>query len=111
MRNELPINRTGFTKTVHVGAIELKITVNRDEDGRPIKMFSKASGDKQGEVDGMCGVIGIALQGGTYDEVYARLVKFLKFRRYSPEGFAGQACSLSDALGRVLEEAKKENGR
>jgi hypothetical protein len=41
------------------------------------------------------------LQHGCPAETIARQ---LRHRRYPPEGIAGQPCSLSDAIGRVLEQ-------
>jgi len=101
MRHKLPPDRKGFTKTYHVGKVEMDVTVNFDEAGVPREVFAK-SDLHQGEVDGLCILASLALQHDTPPET---LVKHMRYRRYGVEGNIGEPCSLSDAIGRALEEA------
>ena len=99
-RQRLPDVRRGKTHKLKVGACTLYLTVNPSADGSPLEIFGKADEGHQGEVDGLCILASLALQYGC---PAATIARHLRHRRYSPEGIAGQPCSLSDAIGRVLE--------
>jgi hypothetical protein len=112
-RIKLPTDRLpGITVKQRVGVTTLYTTVNRDAEGKVRECFCKADEGNQAEADGLAGLVSIALQGGGYEEVFHRVVKFLRHRRYPPHGAPGGPVSISDALGRALEwgEEKKENG-
>ena len=100
-RTRLPATRQGKTTKYHVGKVTLYLTVNRTSNGQPLEVFGKADEGHQGEVDGLCILASLALQHGCPAGTIAR---HLRHRRYPPEGIAGQPCSLSDAIGRVLEQ-------
>jgi len=99
-RQRLPDLRRGKTHKVQVGLCTLYLTVNASAAGLPLEVFGKADEGHQGEVDGLCILASLALQHGCPAETIAR---HLRHRRYPPHGIAGQPCSLSDAIGRVLE--------
>jgi len=107
-RIRLPCNRDGTVTKKLLGDSSLYIIVNKSEDGRVVECFGASTDGLRAELDGLCGLISIALQGGGHAEVFRRIVKFLRFRRYPPEGNIGQACSVSDALAQALEESVKD---
>ncbi len=104
-RIKLPNDREGFTRKVCVGKATLYITINSDEKG-PREVFAKADEGCQPESDVIAGLASIALQGGPYEEVRDRIIRFLRYRRSDPAGSIGQPLSISDAIGKVLEETK-----
>jgi hypothetical protein len=106
-RIKLPNDREGLTHKICVGKATLYVTVNCDEKG-PRELFCKADEGTQPEADVIAGLASIALQGGPYEEVLERIVRFLRFRRSDPAGGPGQPLSVSDAIGRVLDEQGKE---
>ncbi len=108
-RVKMPTDRSGLTHKIQVGKVTLYVTLNLDAEGKVREVFCKSDEGHQAESDGLAGLVSIALQGGPYAEVLDRVVKFLRFRRYPPHGGPGQAISISDAIGRVIE-ATKENG-
>ena len=97
----MPDTRRSITEKVQVGMVKLLLTVGFDEAGVPREMFSKVGDGHQGQVDGLCILVSLCLQ---YDVPVGVLVKHLRHRKYAPEGIAGQPCSLSDAVGMVLEK-------
>lgn len=105
VRQRLTPTRSGKTHKLVVGPVELYITVNHGDEGQPLEMFTKATEGYQAEADGLSILISLALQYGAPAAVVA---KHLRHRRYAPHGLPGQPCSISDALGRVLEAEGKE---
>ena len=104
---KLPDTRlTGRTVKVKIGDLSVFIIVNKDEHGNVMECFAYERKGHQGELDGLAGLASIALQHGTPIE---KVVEFLRYRRYAPEGGIGQPSSLSDALGRALEQADNED--
>lgn len=104
--NPLPPTREGTTRKMRVGPVTLYVTVNGNP---PIEVFAKADEGYNAEADGMCIMASLALRHGAPAETVAR---HLRFRQYPPHGGPGQPCSISDAIGRAIEEANRdrENG-
>lgn len=97
----MPTTRRGRTHKMQVGVVTLYITVNRDDSGNVREVFCKADEGHQAEADGLAELSSLLLQ---HDCPPEKLVRHLRFRRYEPHGFAGQPCSISDAIGRAIEE-------
>jgi len=104
MRQRLQATRPGQIHKVEVGEVTLYITVNRDEDGEIMEVFVKADNGYNGDADGLGELSSLLLQYGC---PVAKLVEHLRFRRYEPSGCIGQPCSISDAIGMVLEDESK----
>lgn len=98
MKTPLPPVREGMTHCVLLGDVKLYITVNL-MDGRPVEVFGKCA-EHQGELDGLCILASVAMRYGT---PASELARHLRFRNYPPHGLPSQPCSISDALGRVLQ--------
>ena len=49
-----PVTRNGVTHKIQVGAVLAYITVNRDNEGRIVEVFGKASNGSQGDLDMAC---------------------------------------------------------
>ena len=111
MRQRLPATRPGETKKVEVGPVTLYITINRDADGAIREVFAKADQGEQPHADGLAELTSLLLQ---YNCPVKTVVQHLRYRRYEPSGCIGQPCSISDAIGMVLEEEevteKKKGG-
>jgi len=103
-RKPLPSNRQGLTRKIAVGEVTLYITVNRDANGAVREVFTKADQGEQANADGIAELSSLLLQYGC---PVAKLVEHLRFRRYEPSGCIGQPCSISDAIGMVLEDESK----
>lgn len=106
-RTRPPVTRFGTTSKYMLGNLALYVTVNRDENGRIIEAFGKAGDGHQAELDGLCLLASLCLQHGTDPLLIAR---HLRYRRYPPHGGPGQPCSISDALGRAIEDAVTKTG-
>jgi hypothetical protein len=100
-RQQLESDRTGHTHKMKVGPVNLYITVNSDRAGRILEVFSKADEGYNAEADGLSIMASLALQHGAPVEC---VVRHLRHRRYPPHGFAGQPCSISDAIGQAVEK-------
>lgn len=98
-RIRLPTTRKGVTHKVRVGACSMYLTANT-KDGAIMEVFGKADEGHQAEIDGLCILASLALQHGC---PAATIARHLRHRRYPPHGIAGQPCSLSDALGMLLD--------
>lgn len=107
MRHKLPTDRTGQVHKLKLGAASLYVVVNLDENRNPRECFGYGDDGVKAELDGLCGLVSIALQ---HDTPLERIVRFLAFRRYPPHGGPGQPVSVSDALARVLREYIKQEG-
>jgi len=99
-RTKLPETRRGTTHKVRVGVCSLYLTANCGTDGTIMEVFGKADEGHQPEIDGLCILASLALQHGC---PAATIGRHLRHRRYPPHGGPGQPCSLSDALGMVLD--------
>ena len=104
-RMRLPHTRQGQTHKVMVGTVALYITVNVDDNGNPIEVFAKADEGHQADADGLAELSSVLLQYGCPVDV---VIKHLRYRKYPPQGTVGQPCSISDAIGRMLEQAERE---
>lgn len=98
---KLPAIRRGRTTKYKVGGVSVYVTVNI-HDGRVREIFSKCNLGYQGWADCIATMASLALRSGCPAETVAR---HLRFRRYEPAGGPGQPCSISDAMGRAIEEA------
>ena len=107
-RVKLPTDREGEVTKVKLGIASLYITANKGSDGLLRELFGSGDDNTKPELDGLCGLVSIALQGGTYKEVLRRIIKFLRYRRYEPMGGIGQPCSVSDALAQVMEKYEEK---
>jgi len=105
MRHRLPTNRQGKIHTIELGPVTIELTVNKDDEGRVLELFSKCTDGYQGEVDGMCIPASLALQYGCPVSVMAEK---LRWRACEPHGGPGQPKSISDGIAIVLEEYVKE---
>ena len=99
--------REGKTHKKQVGKVSLYITVNRDDAGTIREVFAKADDGHTAEAEGLCIGASLAMRHGCPAETVAR---HYRHRRYPPHGGPGQPCSISDAIGQVLEtEATEES--
>lgn len=109
---QLPLNRNGKVHKIKIQNqdcdLSLFIVVNKDEEGNVREVFSYERTGHQGELDGLAGLSSIGLRYGVPLKV---IVRFLMWRRYEPVGGPGQPSSISDALGRVLNEYLPEEKR
>ena len=103
MRQRLPATRKGKTIKIQVGPCTLYITINRNADGAIREIFIKADQGEQPHADGLAELASLLLQ---YECPVKKLVQHLRYRRYPPAGCIGQPCSISDAIGMVLEDEK-----
>ena len=103
MRQRLPATREGKTVKTKVGPVTLYITVNKI-DGKITECFCKADQGEQPNADGLAELSSMLLQYGC---PVKELVQHLRYRRYPPEGTVGQPCSISDAIGKVLEDQEQ----
>jgi len=94
-------NITGHVHKVKLGGLSLFIIINTNDHGEVVELFNYERTGHQGEIDGIAGLVNIALQHGT---PLRPIVKFLLNRKYEPQGIAGQPKSISDAIGRMLNE-------
>jgi hypothetical protein len=101
----MPTTRAGRTHKIRVAAVSLYVTVNRDESNAIREVFVKADEGHNAEADGLAIMASLAMRYGCPPDVVAR---HLRFRRYEPHGGPGQPCSISDAIGKVIE---REVGR
>jgi len=99
--NALPPVRRGITRRCRVSTVTLYITINRDSSGNICEIFGKADEGYNAEVDGLCILASIAIRHGASPLLIA---KHLRHRKYTPRGIAGQPCSISDAIGKALED-------
>jgi len=105
MRQRLPTTRIpGKTRKIQVGSCTLYITVNRDDDGSIREVFAKADEGQKPHADGLAELSSLLLQ---YECPVKTVVQHLRYRRYEPSGCIGQPCSISDAIGMVLEDEEK----
>jgi len=96
--------RHGRTHKIEVGHVTLYITVNRDSTGKLREVFCKANEGYQGDADGLAELSSLLLQHGCPPE---KLIRHLRYRRYVPNGLPGQPCSISDAIGTIIERELK----
>jgi len=101
----MPTNRTGRTHKTRVGPVTLYVTVNRDGEGKIREVFVKADEGNNAEADGLAIMASLAMRHGCPPETVAR---HLRFRQYPPHGLPGQPCSISDAIGRVIEDEARQ---
>ena len=101
MRQRLPATRPGEIKKVEVGPVTLYITVNRDANGAIREVFAKADEGQKPHADGLAELSSLLLQ---YECPVKTVVQHLRYRRYPPAGIVNQPCSISDAIGKVLED-------
>ena len=106
MRQCLPATRKGQTHKIDLAdKVTLHVTVNRDENGNIMEVFAKADQGFNGDADGLGELSSLLLQYGCPVD---KLVQHLRYRRYEPSGCIGQPCSISDAIGMVLEDEQTE---
>lgn len=98
--------REGKTHKATVGKVSLYITVNRDDAGTIREVFAKADEGHTAEAEGLCIGASLAMRHGCPAETVAR---HYRHRRYPPHGGPGQPCSISDAIGQVLEKEARED--
>jgi len=92
--------RYGITAKLRVGEVKVFITLNRDEDDKPIELFAKATHGWQGWGDCLMEMASVAMQHGT---PLAIITQHMRFRRMEPMGIAGQGNSIPDAIAIWLE--------
>lgn len=101
---------TGFTKKFRTGTGTLYVTVNVDENGRPIEVFTNVSGSvAPAEIEAIARLVSIGLQYGIpLDEIVDQLTQPVDPVSYklSPEGLRstahGIALSLREAVNKGL---------
>ena len=101
MRDRLSTDRRGQTHKVEVGKVTLYITVNKSGNGKIMECFCKADQGEQAHAGGLAELSLLLLQ---YNCPVKTVVQHLRYRRYEPSGCIGQPCSISDAIGMVLED-------
>jgi ribonucleoside-diphosphate reductase alpha chain len=99
---------TGFTKKFRTGTGTLYVTVNVDENGRPIEVFTNASGSvAPAEIEAVARLVSIALQYGIpLDEIVDQLVQPVDPVSYklSPEGLRSTAHGIALALKEAVSK-------
>ena len=110
-RTKPPNDRQGETTKVVLwdeetkSDVDLYITVNRDEEGRVVELFSKATDGFTPHLEDICIPASLALQYGCPVE---KMVEKLRYRNYPPHGNLGGPRSISDAVAVVLERTINE---
>ena len=99
---------TGFTKKFKTGTGTLYVTVNVDENGRPIEVFTNASGSvAPAELEAIARLVSIALQYGIpLDEIVDQLVQPVDpvSYKFSPEGLRSNAHGIALALKEAVSK-------
>jgi ribonucleoside-diphosphate reductase alpha chain len=99
---------TGFTKKFRTGTGTLYVTVNVDENGRPIEVFTNASGSvAPAEIEAIARLVSIALQYGIpLDDIVDQLVQPVDPVSYklSPEGLRSTAHGIALALQEAVSK-------
>ena len=102
-----PNDRTGNTHKIRVGPVKAFITVNRDEEGNIIEVFSKADVENKGHLDMACRIISLGIQGRAD---VPTLIRHMSFDRTHPTGGPGQPTSIYDAIAKVLKKELDNKG-
>ena len=96
-RKKPPNPRPGKTHKIKVGSVSVYVTVNDDETGNPIEMFSKSDGGHTGWCDALSVTASLAMQHGC---PLKTLLEKWRGMRFPPDGV--RAFSIPDAIARRL---------
>lgn len=108
-RRKLPAVRKGLTHLVEIdsptGKVDLYITVNTFEDGKPAEVFAKVGQDEVPMLDQWCRAVSILLQDGPNT---TELVRWFGYAKYEPAGYTDNAeirtaHSLTDYIVRWID--------
>ena len=92
--------RKGITAKIELGGTDTYVTINRDDQDRAIEIFitTDRTGDLQGWANMFSIAVSMALQNGV---PASRIINKMIGQRFDPQGGAGEAVSVIDAIGKL----------